>query len=77
MNKDKRKEYAFYTPMNELEQELVPLGFLRVHKSYLVNMAYIQKLTCQGVTLQNGKALRVSEKKYSEIKRLYLLWKGI
>lgn len=77
MNTDKRKEYSFYTTISDLEQHLVPLGFLRVHKSYLVNMAYIQKLQCQGVILPNGKVLRVSEKNYSAIKKTYLLWKGI
>ena len=77
MNAGKRREYCFYTTISELEQHLVPQGFLRVHKSYLVNMAYIQKIQCQGVTLQNGQVLRVSEKNYSSIKKTYLLWKGI
>ena len=37
----KRMEYCFYTSLSKLEQRLEPLGFLRIHKSYLVNMKHL------------------------------------
>ena len=70
------KSYVFYASLSELENKLESHGFLRIHKSYLVNMKYISKFQCREALLENGSILRVSEKNYSENKRKYLLWKG-
>lgn len=69
-------EYSFYASLSELDQRLEPLGFLRIHKSYLVNMKYIKKFQCREALLIGGIALRVGEKSYAENKQKYLLWKG-
>lgn len=63
--------------MRKLEGMLAQEGFLRIHSSYLVNMAYIQRLLSSGVTLCNGKSLMVSQHNYPEIKKKYLEWKGL
>lgn len=39
---DARTEYRFYGNMAVLSDKLQNLGFLRIHKSYLVNMEYIE-----------------------------------
>lgn len=62
--------------MAELSELLAAHGFLRVHKSYLVNMAHIQKLQSTAVFLTTGVELPVSAHNYSEIKKAYLQWKG-
>lgn len=67
---------AINASLNSFEQKLESNGFLRVHKSYLVNMRRIRKFQCRELTLDNGEVLRVSEKSYAEQKRKYLLWKG-
>lgn len=72
----KQKEYNFYASLSELEERLERLGFLRIHKSYLVNMKYIKKFQCREALLTNGITLRVGEKSYMENKQKYLLWKG-
>lgn len=72
----KQMEYSFYASLSDLEQRLEPLGFLRIHKSYLVNMKHLKKFQCKEATLDDGTTLRVGEKSYSENKRKYLLWKG-
>lgn len=68
--------YSVNATLSSFEQQLERHGFLRVHKSYLVNMRYIKKFQCRELTLSNGAVLRVSEKSYAEQKRKYLLWKG-
>jgi DNA-binding LytR/AlgR family response regulator len=68
--------YTLSASLSSFEQELENHGFLRVHKSYLVNMRHIKKFQCRELTLDNGTAIRVSEKSYAEQKRKYLLWKG-
>lgn len=72
----KQKEYSFYATLSDLEDRLAPLGFLRIHKSYLVNMKHLKKFQCREAILDNGMTLRVGEKSYSENKRKFLLWKG-
>lgn len=69
-------EYQFYGILEKLTEELEPDGFLRIQKSYLVNMAHINKLNFDRVLMSNGKVLPVSQKRYSELKKRYLSWKG-
>lgn len=72
----KPKEYSFYATLTDLEERLEPFGFLRIHKSYLVNMKHLKKFQCREATLDNGMSLRVGEKSYAENKQKFLLWKG-
>lgn len=70
------KSYSFYASLRSIEEALAQDGFLRIQKSYLVNMRHIQKYQCREAVLTGDIHLPVSEKTYSEQKRKYLLWKG-
>lgn len=70
------RTYKFYASLAKLEADLGEKGFLRVHKSFLVNMRRIQKYQCTQAVLDNGQELPVSQKSYGEQKEKYLLWKG-
>ena len=65
-----------YGKMEDLAAELEGDGFLRIQKSYLVNMAYIKKFNYDRVVLFDGKELSVSQKRYSQMKVQYLSWKN-
>ena len=71
------RTYSLYATLSELEKQLETQGFLRIHKSYLVNMRHITKFQCREATLISGVVLRVGEKSYSENKKKYLLWRGL
>ena len=63
--------------LSGLEERLTNHGFLRIHKSYLVNMAHIRKFRSRECVLSDGTVLSVSEKNYAQQKQKYLLWKGL
>lgn len=63
--------------LSGLEAGLEDRGFLRIHKSYLVNMRYIRRFRSRECLLTDGTSLAVSEKNYSQQKQKYLRWKGL
>ncbi len=59
--------------LNELEEKLSVFGgFLRVHRSFLVNMEYIQSISYRAVTLACLAEIPIPHGKYNEIKKKYL-----
>lgn len=73
---EQKTTFSFYAKLSDLEAQLSQYGFLRVHKSYLVNMRHIISFQCREILLVNGDAIRSSEKNYGDNKRKFLLWKG-
>ncbi len=71
-----KKQYNLYSSLKAIEEDLSPKGFLRIQKSFLVNMRRIKKFQCTQAVLDNGELLPVSEKNYAEQKKRYLYWKG-
>lgn len=59
--------------MDELSAELAQYGnFLRPHRSFLVNMEYIQNISYKTITMDSLAEIPVPHGKCSEIKNLYL-----
>lgn len=75
-DKSKLREYCFYGSIGKLDQHLSEKGFLRIHKSYLVNAEHVRRYQCQTMELDNGIILKASASRYAEQKAKYLLWKG-
>lgn len=73
---DDRKEYRFYGNMTDLSEKLEDLGFLRIQKSFLVNMEYIEQMQYEKVSLSGGIVLPSSAKNHKELKQHYLKWRG-
>ena len=71
------RSYSLNATLSGMEGEMEEHGYLRIHKSYLVNMAHIRKFRSRECLLTDGTALAVSEKNYSQQKQKYLLWKGL
>lgn len=62
--------------LGDYETQLTQRGFLRIQKSYLVNMLHIVKIKSYKATLDTGEVLTVSEQNYSQICQKFTLWKG-
>lgn len=63
---------AVYRPMEKLESELEPFGFIRIHKGMLVNYRFISRILVGEVELADGEKLPLSRRKATEIKQRYL-----
>lgn len=68
--------YQIYRKLDEIEKQLSDYGFLRIHKSYLVNGRHIQKISNYLVYLDVGEQLPVPRLKYQAVKEAYVAYKG-
>ncbi len=62
------------TGIRELEERLAALGsgFFRIHRSYIVNLAYVSRINRREVLLDDGEALPVSRSRWEALNRAYL-----
>ncbi|MEG1012575.1 MAG: LytTR family DNA-binding domain-containing protein [Ruthenibacterium sp.] len=71
-----RSFYQCYEKITVAQQQLSEKGFLRIHKSYLVNMAHIKYIRNTEIALKENTVLPVSRQNDSSILQAYLQWKG-
>ena len=72
----KKEEYKQYGKISDFETLLEEKGFLRIYKSFLINMNHVEKIENKKAYLNGGITLTCSKERYSEIQHKYLLWKG-
>ena len=58
--------------MDKLESLTEPHGFIRIHKGYLANYRFIQRIAYDHVILRDGTSLPVGRSKAAEIKTRFL-----
>ena len=66
-------EYHIYKPLKEIEKMLESSGFIRIHRSYIVNPRSMKIVKNYETILDNGTRLPISKAKYKEVKALYRL----
>lgn len=66
--------YEFYGKMNEVEAQLKKMTsvFLRVHKSYLLNMNHIKIFESHDVIMQDDKSFPISTRKRKDVIGQYM-----
>ncbi len=62
---------SFDKEIKELEDDK---SFLRVHKSFLINLNYVKKLTKNIMIMENGRNIPVSRSSALDVKKEYLLF---
>ena len=62
--------------LKEIEKELGNYDFVRVHKSFVVNMKYILKVSNYSLTLQEGYVISVPRSRYADVKQAYAGYRG-
>lgn len=66
------QEFSSKTSLNEYDALLKQNGFFRIHRKYLVNSYYVDKLTAGGLTLSRGIELPVARRQRADFKKLFL-----
>ena len=63
----KKETLTCYTSIAELEESLSGFGFFRCHKSYLVNLRRIRKVSGYDILLDNGETIPLSKRRRKEL----------
>ncbi len=61
--------FTYYEQIGELENKLRDKGFFRCHKSYLINLKYIDGYNRQEALLENGEKIVIAKRRYDEFVR--------
>ncbi|MBD5394010.1 MAG: response regulator transcription factor [Lachnospiraceae bacterium] len=58
--------FTYYEQIGELENKLRDKGFFRCHKSYLINLKYVDLYNRQEAILENGETIVIAKRRYDE-----------
>ncbi len=58
--------FEFYSTMMRLEEQLFEKGFVRTHKSFLVNKRFIRSIDSNRLLLDSGEELPIGKRYYSD-----------
>lgn len=70
------KTRHLYSTLDSIQKILPNEEFVRIHKSYLVNIRYLVDVRNYTAYLDNGEELPISQKRFSEIKRKLFIYRG-
>ena len=68
----KEGTFTFTGTISSLEEQLRPDGFIRIHKSFLVNVSHIYNIFKDSVTMDNKEVLPMSKHKRREVNQEFL-----
>lgn len=68
--------YQLYGKLDQIEIKLERYGFLRIHKSFLVNMKHVRTISNYLVTLDSGEELPVPRLRFRKVKEEFVAYKG-
>lgn len=69
--------YEMYNKLDHLVKKLDNPKFVRTHRSYLLNMDYIQKIEKKEILTTNQQLIPISRGRTEEIKELFIQYLGI
>ena len=71
----KESPLRVYMKLTDIEQVLHPYGFVRCHRSCLVNMKYVAKVKNYLLVLSTGEVFTISRMRYRMVKDLFNIQK--
>lgn len=61
--------FSYYGQIGALEEELRAHGFFRCHKSFLVNLGFVESYNRQEILMENGERIALAKRRYEEFCR--------
>lgn len=74
-NIEKTPTIEYYAKLSDVQQQLQSRNFLKIHKSFIINMRHCLKIKNRVAYMRNGDELFCSKQKYSEVVDIFLQWK--
>lgn len=65
------ESFDFYSSMDKLEKELSEKGFIRTHRSFMINLKYIDKIQKDSITLIGGETIPMGSTYSKKIKMVF------
>jgi DNA-binding LytR/AlgR family response regulator len=69
------KEYFCEGLISETARSLSQFGFFQIHRSYIVNLKYIEKVQSHEITLCNGLKVIIGRAHNKEFKKEFFKWR--
>lgn len=76
MNSTNNIRYSMYEKLDVIDAAIEDIGFCRVHKSYLVNMKYVDNIERYQIVLCDGTKFSIAKTRYSYVKKTFLMYRS-
>lgn len=74
--KKSRERYTMYEKLDRIAELLSEHDFCRVHKSFLVNLKYVESIERYFANLYDGRQVSISQPKYNAVRDIFICYKG-
>ena len=68
--------YQLYGKLDQIEIKLERYGFLRIHKSFLVNMKHVKRISNYQAVLDSGEEFSVPRLRFAKVRDAFVAYKG-
>lgn len=65
------KFYVLHKQISNIQSDLLGQEFYMTHRSYIVNLNYVEEMGKSEILLSNGEKIKISRLKYSDLKMKY------
>lgn len=69
--------YTLQKTLNAIEKDINDAVFIRIHQSYLINLAYVDAIEDKAAILVDGTTLPIARLRYKEAMEAYIRFKGV
>lgn len=72
----KAEQYSMYERLDVIDEALHSAGFCRIHKSFLINLRYVESIERYKAEFSNGVVLGISKARYLHAKEAFICYRG-
>lgn len=76
LNDSMKKQYTLYEKLDDIEKILDTHSFCRIHKSYLVNLKFVDQIERYQMKMKDGHILNIAKPRYQVVREKYICYEG-